>query len=129
MTISGSIYFGKEGLVKVPGINLPKIGVAPVASQNFSTGFLPYSRAEVIATLAILVLPRNFAATSILYNVLLISKIYSPSGFALTIYRDIDLVFTGVPTLIPVDKIIFSKSSESDFSTTEFSFLITELLD
>jgi hypothetical protein len=74
MTISGSIYFGKDGLVNVPGINLPKIEVAPVASQNFSTGFLPYSRAEVIATLAIFVLPMNFAATSILYSVLLMSR-------------------------------------------------------
>ena len=30
-------------------------------------------------------------------------------------YRDIDLVFTGVPTLIPVDKIIFSKKEARQF--------------
>src|SRR6187200_577240 len=138
MTISGSIYFGKDGFVNVPGINLPKMGVAPVASQDFSTGFFPYSRAEVIATFEIFVLPINLAATSILYKVLLISNMYSPSGFALTIYLDIDLVFTGVPTRIPVDKIIFSKFSESEFSTlissssfatSKFSILFAEFID
>ena len=109
--------------MNVPGINLPNIPRAPVNSQNFSIGVLPYSLEDVTATFAIFVLPINLAATSILAKVLLISRIYNPSGLARVIKDDINLVFIGVPTLIPVDNIIFSKllgsSIESEFSVSE----------
>src|SRR5215469_9141278 len=112
------MYFGKEGFVKVPGINRPSIRVAPVSSQNFSTGVLPYSRADVTATLDIAERPMNFAATSIRESVLLISSMYNPSGFARTINGVIYLVLTGVPTRIPVERIIFSRLSPSCLSTS-----------
>jgi len=51
------------------------------------------------------------------------SRIYNPSGFARVIKDDINLVLIGVPTLIPVDNIIFSKllgsSIESELSGSE----------
>src|SRR5581483_11285600 len=100
---------GRDGLVKVPGTKRPRILVALVSSQNFSTGVLPYSRAEVTATLEIVALPMNFAATSILASVLLMSRMYRPSGLAFRINGAINFVLTGVPTRMPVESIIFSK--------------------
>ena len=75
MISCGSMKYGNEGLVNVPGINLLSIGVVPVSSINFSIGVVAYSFPEQTITFFISNRVANFAALFILASVMSISII------------------------------------------------------